>query len=193
MLREFGVAEGMDGSPDALGFARERLGADVPLHQGDLPAGLPPKRTWDLITAFDVIEHVAEPVEALRAILAALAPQGTFVCSVPAFQFLWSKHDELNHHFRRYNLALLRSQLTEAGFEVQFISYFNSWLFPPVAMLRLARNLVGSDAGQNDVAEVPPLLNGVLTRLFASERFAVSRFPLPFGVSLLAVARRAVA
>ena len=189
MLREFGIAEGMDGSPAAIGFARERLGPEVPLHLGRLPDGIPSGRKWDLIGAFDVLEHVEEPVGALKAIRGALSAQGTFVCTVPAFPFLWSEHDELNHHFRRYGTDLLRQQLVAAGFAVQFISYFNALLFPPIVAVRLVKRLFPSRRLRSDAAEVPALLNKVLTRLFSFERYALPRISLPLGLSLVAVGR----
>lgn len=188
MLREFGTVEGMDASDEALSFARARAGPDVPLHRGELPGGLPPARRYDLITAFDVIEHIPDAVRALEALRAALAPGGTLVCTVPAYAFLWSKHDELNHHCRRYTRRLLSEHLGRAGFEVRWASYFNTLLFPPIALARLAQRALGRDEAGSDLAEAPPLTNRLLQTVFASERFVVPFAPLPFGVSILAFA-----
>jgi SAM-dependent methyltransferase len=190
LLRDFGEVEGMDSSDEALAYARERLGDGARLSKGELPDGIPAGRSYQLITAFDVIEHIPDAVGALRAVHGALAPGGAFVCTVPAYRFLWSVHDDLNHHQRRYHAALLREHLTTAGFEVRFLSYFNSVLFPPIAAVRLLRKLVPEKRAESDLTEASPWVNALLGRLFASERHLVRRTSLPFGVSLIAVASR---
>ncbi len=193
MLREFGDVEGIDSSDEALAYARERLGPDAKLGKGELPDGIPEGRTYQLITAFDVIEHIPDAVAALKSIHGALEPGGVFVCTVPAFQFLWSVHDDLNHHQRRYDAELLKAQLSTAGFELRFTSYFNSLLFPPIAAVRLLQKVMPEkpgSTGAGDLDEAPPLVNGLLKRLFSAERHLLKRASLPFGVSLIAVASR---
>lgn len=189
MLRDFGEVEGIDASDDALAFARTRVGPDVPLSRGQLPDGIPEGKKWDLITAFDVIEHIDDPVTSLHAVRRALTPDGHLVVTVPAYQFLWSRHDELNHHRRRYTLPLLREHLEAGGFRVTWSSYFNSFLFPPIAAVRLSQKLMPSRDTGSDFTEAGPTVNRVLDFVFSSERFVVSRGRFPFGVSILAVAR----
>ncbi len=189
MLREFGDVEGMDASDQALSHARRRVGEGVPLYRGQLPDGIPAGRTYDVITAFDVIEHIPDAVGALSAVKRALAQDGTLVCTVPAYQFLWSKHDELNQHQRRYTAALLERHLRAAGFSVFWQSYFNSFLFPPIAAVRLARKIVPERDGGTDLGEAPGPINRLLDAVFSAERFVLSRARFPFGVSLLALAR----
>jgi len=188
-LRQFGQVEGLDHSEEALRFCRERLGPDFPLHRGALPEGLPPGR-FDVVTAFDVLEHLSDPVGTLRAIHQALEPDGTLVCAVPAFPFLWSSHDEVHHHQRRYTLSLLRQQLTEAGLRVRWSSYFNSLLFPPIAAVRLLQRLGPKQQATRSDVETggPAWANRLLENVFSAERFVVPRFSLPAGVSLLALA-----
>ncbi len=192
ILRPFGEVEGMEASDQALGYARKRLGDSVRLSKGELPGGIPAGRRYELITAFDVIEHLDEPVEALKAIHAALVPDGLFLCTVPAYPFLWSEHDEASHHRRRYTAALLSEQLSAAGFRLRFRTFFNSLLFPPIAAARLLQRLLPANAGhpRNDLEEAPRVVNAVLRRIFSSERHLVARTALPFGVSLLALAER---
>ena len=189
MLRELGSVAGIDTSEAALRHARERLGPDVPLQLGALPDGLPPGQTFDLVTAFDVIEHIPDAPAALRAVRGALRPGGALAVTVPAYQFLWSRHDELNHHCRRYTAPLLRRHLEEGGFRMAWSSYFNTLLFPPIAAVRLLRKLIPErgEAG-SDLEETPRPLNRVLEALFSSERLVVPRARLPFGVSLIALA-----
>jgi SAM-dependent methyltransferase len=187
-LRQFGQVEGLDHSEEALEFCRKRLGPDFPLHRGQLPDGLPPGR-FDVVTAFDVLEHIPDAVGALRAIRQALQPNGTLVCAVPAFQFLWSAHDELHHHQRRYTLSLLRQQMAEAGLRIHWSSYFNSLLFPPIAAVRVLQRLGPKREARSDVETAGPVwANRLLEAVFSAERFLVPRLRLPVGVSLLALA-----
>ena len=193
MLGEFGSVEGLDASEEGLGYCRERVGPALVLHKGVLPSGLPDGRRYDLVTAFDVLEHLEDPVTALSAIRAAVELKGAFVCTVPAYQLLWSDHDIVNHHQRRYTHGLLRQHIEAAGFAFGFHSYFNSVLLPPIALVRLAQRLLPRLAGpgdaRSDFSEASPLLNRFLEGLFSAERFVVPRMRLPFGVSLVAVAR----
>ncbi|HVE85072.1 MAG TPA: hypothetical protein VND93_19610, partial [Myxococcales bacterium] len=122
----------------------------------------------------------------------ALAPGGALACTVPAYQFLWSRHDELNHHCRRYTAPLLRRHLEEGGFRMAWSSYFNTLLFPPIAAVRLVRKLVPErGGGGSDLEETAGPLNRALQALFSAERFVVPRARLPFGVSLIALAHPA--
>lgn len=191
-MRRFGEVEGLETSPDARRHLKARLGKEVTLYEEPLPEGLPHGKRYDAITAFDVIEHIEDPAPSLRAIASALVPGGVFVCTVPAFQFLWSSHDDVNHHFRRYTRRQLVDELQRAGLRVEFSSYFNSWLFAPVAAVRLLQKVIPERGGSGSDMDVPPAapINFALERLFASERFLVPRVSLPFGVSLLAIARK---
>jgi SAM-dependent methyltransferase len=192
MLREFGLAEGLDSSAEGLALCRERVGPDVELHQGELPDGIPAGRQYELVTAFDVLEHIPDVVGALSSVRSALSPGGTLVCTVPAYQFLWSEHDDANHHQRRYTKGLLFEHLAAAGFEPVYSSYYNAGLLAPIALVRLGQKLLRRSAAsgqRSDFEEAPWLANQVLTAFFSAERFVVPRLPLPCGVSLLAVAR----
>jgi SAM-dependent methyltransferase len=190
LLSQFGSVEGLDCESAAIDYCRQRFGKAIELHNGLVPEGLPDGSEYDLITAFDVIEHIPDAVAALRGMRDLLAPRGHLVCTVPAYQFLWSSHDEINHHCRRYTERLLRSQLTDAGFKVRRASYFNTLLFPPIAAIRLARRALGLREAKSDFFEAPRPINEVLARLFRLESLLVPSISLPFGVSLIAVAQR---
>jgi trans-aconitate methyltransferase len=192
MLAEFGEVDGAESSPDALERARRKF----PLRRiesCDLPRSLP-EGQWDVVTAFDVIEHLDAPIESLRLMRSRLPFDGQIVVTVPAFQFLWSHHDEVNHHRMRYSRMDLVSQLSTAGLRVTFVSYYNTLLFPAVAGARLMERLMPSrfaSKANSDLEETPGPINRVLTSVFGSERLAVGRAQLPFGVSLIAVAQHA--
>ena len=188
LLQRFGRVEGAEVSAEARARASAKF-PGVRVSPCALPGLLPPG-PFDVVTAFDVVEHVAEAVESLEAMRARLRPGGQLVLTVPAFQFLWSRHDELNHHQRRYTRGLLRAQLTAAGLDLQYASYFNTVLFPAVAAVRAVHRLFPALEGEaSDLAPAPPPLNWMLTRLFGAEARLVGRVPVPYGVSLIAVAR----
>ncbi len=110
---------------------------------------------------------------------------------VPAFAFLWGHQDEISRHYRRYVRAGLRARLHAAGFRIERSSYFNTLLFAPIAAIRLLRRYTGAEVVDSDfemTSEGP--VNQLLTRVFAAEARFVSRWNLPFGVSLVALARR---
>jgi hypothetical protein len=136
------------------------------------------------------VEHLEDDEGALSAIRASLAPGGLFVCTVPAFSFLWSEHDEVHHHYRRYTRRVLRRRLESAGFLVERMSYFNTFLFPLAAAVRLGHRLRPGTGKGSDASIPPAWANRLLVRLFAAERWLLRMTSLPVGISLLAVCRR---
>jgi SAM-dependent methyltransferase len=190
-LAAFGEAIGVDPSPAALEFARSSSGLDI--REGALPDALPFAATerFDVVTLLDVVEHVDDDAASLRAVHELLVPGGTAIITVPAFPFLWSGHDVVNEHRRRYVRRELAARLREAGFSIRLLSYYNMTLFLPISAVRLARRLLpGQQEPQPDIGRMPRPLNALLHHLFAAERFALPATRLPFGVSLIAVARR---
>jgi hypothetical protein len=104
--------------------------------------------------------------------------------------FLWGKQDEVSHHRRRYTARTLRRSLADAGFAIDRTSYFNTLLFPPIAAVRLGRRVLRRPGDrQSDFDLGPAALNRVLGAVLGSEAGLVARWDLPFGVSLLALAR----
>jgi hypothetical protein len=109
--------------------------------------------------------------------------------TVPAFQFLWSRHDKRHHHFRRYTRASLAAVAEEAGLRVSYSSYFNSILFPMAVMARCVKRTLGIDSPDDRMPSV--WLNSVLLRIFGLERHLLARARLPIGLSLAAVLEKA--
>jgi SAM-dependent methyltransferase len=188
MLSEFGPVVGLDASPIAVGHCRERFGDRLHVQLGRIPADLP--LGAPLVTAFDVVEHLEDDEAALAGIRASVAPGGLFICTVPAFRFLWSGHDVAHHHYRRYTRRTLRRRLLQAGFRIERISYFNTLLFPAVTAIRLAQRLRSGEAAASDASMPAPWANRALLALFGSERWLLRLTSLPVGISLLAVCRR---
>ena len=146
--------------------------------------------SFDLATTLDVVEHIDDDVAALAELRRVLRPDGVLLVAVPAFMFLWGKQDEVSHHKRRYTARTLRAALHYAGFAVERTSYFNTLLFPPIAAVRVGRRLLRRPgSAESDFDLGPAMLNRALGALFGAEAGIVARRSLPFGVSVLALAR----
>jgi len=189
MLSAYGEVTGVELDDTAADLARQRGHAPV------LGGGLPDKlaldeESFDCVTLFDVLEHIPQDEESLATVSRLLQPNGYVFMTVPAFKFLWGPHDVAHHHQRRYRAKQLRSLLQGAGFSIVKLSYYNTWLFPPAALVRLARKIIpGGEAGV-ELTLPPAWVNRMLESLFASERHVLTRAGFPFGVSLLAVGEK---
>lgn len=186
-LRTLGPSAGVDASPEAVAIAREKTGTDVRL--GSLPNDVPFERgTFDVVTVLDVVEHVDDDIGSFKTTFDMLRPGGLLVCTVPAHQYLWSEHDVLNEHKRRYSKSELRTRIEDTGYVIHALSFYNMFFYPPVAALRLMRRNRTENKPQLGI--VPGPVNAMFTSLFASERFLLKLGSLPFGVSLIAVAEK---
>jgi SAM-dependent methyltransferase len=199
-VENYGHVTGLDFSPLALRFARRHLeSSNASLVRGD---GLRlPFRTdgFDAVTMLDVLEHLSDDRRALREVHRVLRPGGALVWSVPAYQRLWSAHDEALHHFRRYEYHALRRLLRDSGFKIQRISFAMS-LMPPAAWAwrrfvlpfkpRRPRDAKRHSEGAV-LPAVSPALNHALIAYLALEGRLIARRPLRFGTSLVGIARRA--
>ena len=185
MLSEFGRVDALELDDEARGIAEKRLGRKV--MSAPLPelAGVPQKH-YDLVGAFDVVEHVDDDRAALASIAGLLKPGGKLVVTVPAHQWMWSAHDVVNHHKRRYSKRALRELVENSPLRLDSIGYFNSLLFPVAVAERLSSRLWGKD--EADLTMPPAFLNSALEKVFAAERYLVGRLPLTPGLSLFAVA-----
>jgi len=185
MLSAFGRVTGME--PDAPSRAHAEVTSGVPVMAGFLPGPLPDfGDAFDLIAALDVIEHLKDDQGSVAALARLLAPSGKILATVPAHAWMWSGHDVAHHHQRRYSKRAFMDLFRQAGLRVARTSYFNSLLFPPIALVRLAR--LGHGGGDDAVPAGP--LNELLTSIFAFERQLLRVCDLPFGVSLLVVAEK---
>ncbi len=184
MLNQYGEVKGMEMNDDAREYASSlQLGEILP---GHLPDTIPhPANSFDLIVLLDVLEHIDDDRASLEALNARLAEGGRILLTVPAFQLLWGPHDEAHHHKRRYTATQLKQTAKAADLELEYISYFNTWLFPLIAMTRFIQRWKSESEAEINLPSRP--INHVLTRLFASERIFIPGSRLPFGVSLLAV------
>ncbi len=186
MLAAFGSVEAIEIDPAARAIASQRLGR--PVGASPLPA-LPdvPRGQYDLVAVLDVIEHIEDDVAALNAIRSLLAPGGKVLIAVPAHQWMWSAHDVVNHHHRRYSQRSLRAAIDAAGLEAEKLTPFNSLLFPLAAGARVMGRLTGRD--DSDDAPPPPAINSLFEGIFRLERHLVGRVPMLTGVSIVTLAR----
>ena len=187
MLGQFGDAEGVDVSEDALAFCRARnltqvkLGAVERLPYAD--------SSFDLVTALDVVEHLDDDLGGLREMRRVLRPRGRALLFVPAFMWLWGVQDDVSHHRRRYTLPQLTARVREAGFEIERATYANITFFPPILAGRAFMKLTGiKPESENNITI--SALNGFLGKLFGAERYWLKNFNFPFGVSIVIVARK---
>jgi 2-polyprenyl-3-methyl-5-hydroxy-6-metoxy-1,4-benzoquinol methylase len=169
-------------SPD--GPHRERI------HVAPFDARFEPARRYSAVLMLDVLEHLAEPEAALRHALSLLEPGGVFVATVPAFMALWTRHDDLNHHFTRYTTRSFGALAAAAGMRVDEMRYFFRW----TAAAKLATRVVEAIVpGEPRPPTVPPApINRALYALSRIEERLLGGLPVPFGTSLLVVGRSVI-
>lgn len=182
-LQRFGHVEGIESDPTALQYAgrwRDRI------YIGQLDASFKPEAPFDLILMLDILEHLEEPGRLIRSAIPLLTPTGRLVITVPAFNWLWTRHDDLNHHVHRYTAAQMRSAVSAEGLVVTDSIYLFQSLVVPKALVRLVETLRHTPPHVPGIPGEP--LNSVL-QLWLRTEYAVARW-LPFGTSLMVVASR---
>ncbi len=187
MLEKYGQTLGVDMSPEAVEFCKAQGIENVTRADLDHLEGVPANSASVVLLA-DVIEHLDDEGPCLQAAYDALAPGGALIVTVPAFMFLWSPADDFAHHRRRYTAPELE-QVIAPLFAIQHLTYFNTFLFGLVLAGRATEKLLRRQ-GDDTYAVPPPVVNQVLKTIFGAESLLVPRRKLPFGVSLLCVARK---
>lgn len=187
LLAEYGAVAAVEMDDGARERAAARGVARV--ESGWLPDGLPfGNEQFHLIAALDVLEHIEDEKEALAALSRRLRPGGVLLLTVPAYQWLWSEHDEVSYHKRRYTRHDLLSRLRSSGFEPLYASYFNTLLFPlAVTYIKALRPLQRRFEASLDVP--PKILNCLFGWVLSRESVVIPRWTLPYGVSIVVCAR----
>jgi SAM-dependent methyltransferase len=187
-------AVGVDRSAQALAYCRRRGLRHLACAEGGRLPFAP--ASFDAVLALDVLEHFDDEAALLASLRALLRPGGWLLVSVPAFAFLWSPHDEVLHHVRRYTAGRLRRVLLDAGFTLERVTYTNVVAFPPALIVRglLPRIGLRRPVGETDFRVHASWVNRLLTGAYRLEAALLRRVPgLPVGLSVAAVARRPVA
>jgi SAM-dependent methyltransferase len=196
-LEELGDAIGIDTSAQAIAFAQSR--GVKSLVRGSITAVPFPDATFDCVVALDVIEHVDDDIGILKAVHEVTKPGGRLIVTVPAYKLLWSEHDDINHHKRRYTAPQLRKLIEEAGFSVERVTYCNTVFFAPIFAIRKFKSLLRKVRSSNgkpvarpnsDLGDYPEFMNEAAFRVMQAENRLMRHMDLPFGVSILAVAER---
>src|SRR5256884_4233522 len=187
MLAQHGAAEGVDVSTEALDFCRARGLSKV--KQGAAEALPYEDASFDLVTGLDVVEHLDDDIAGLGEMRRVLRPGGRLLLFVPAFMFLWGVQDDVSHHRRRYALTELMQKLQQAEMKVERASYANIAFFGPILLGRLFMRFTGiRPASENNINI--GAFNGLFGGIFGAESWWLNKLDLPFGVSIICVAKR---
>jgi SAM-dependent methyltransferase len=189
-LARHGTVTGVELSPTSVALARARGAGEV--IEGSVLSMPFDSASFDLAVSLDVIEHLEDDLGALRELRRVVAPGGALLITVPAYQWLWSGHDEINHHHRRYTRRSLQRVAVRAGWETVRTTYFNSLLLPVAILLRVLDRLSPARATESslDLWVPPEPLNWLLERPLALEAAIIARGGrIPAGLSLLTLFR----
>jgi SAM-dependent methyltransferase len=170
-------------------YAREqaRMKSQVDVLPGSLPHNIPFKaNSFDLVCLFDVLEHVEQDKESLEAIKEYLLPGGKLIMTIPAYQWLYSTHDKILHHHRRYSRKGITKLLDNCNYQIIRMSFYNTILFPVLLIARLID--LFTDNNKSTGSDTPaPWLNRILYNLFRFEKYILRYVKLPYGATMLFV------
>jgi len=185
-LSSYGKVIAMDISMSALRYAADK--GHSYLCCGD-SVSLPFRDdVFDVVTALDIVEHVTDDAGVLNELYRSLKPNGNLIVSVPAFQFMWGKHDELLNHKRRYKKLEIENKMKTAGFEIKFSSYSNMFIFFPVLLIRLLYKWFPKlEPQEPDTGSIPSSFNKILIYIYRLEVKMLKMMKLPVGLSVLLV------
>lgn len=192
-LRNYGEGYGIDMEKAAVEYCQSRFPDNLRDHirLGSLPDGIPfDDRMFDTIVALDVLEHIEDDMKALNRICDLLGDGGVFIGTVPAHMYLWGYNDVLNHHFRRYEKDELLKKLKRTGFKIKKLSFYNTYLYSFAYITRKFENVL--HIKKSDISVIPygpgGIINKILYKIFASERYHLRKGSFCNGVSLIFVA-----
>lgn len=190
-LRRFGRVLAVDLSAEASAIAR---GRGLAVARMDASALAVADAAFDVVVALDVLEHLYDDAAAVQELVRVLKPGGVLLVTVPAYKWLWSSHDVANRHWRRYRRRSLRRLLQAGGLRVEVCSYVMLSMLLPAAAYRLLERLPGRRVVDAEAevrfTPVPPLINSLLAHVASWGGHLAGRVWLPFGLSIVAVARR---
>ena len=190
MLQNMGQLDAFEYDDIAREIAAEKAGMEIPF--GELPSKIPHEdKKYDLIGLFDVLEHIEDDRTTLSSLGERLKDGGKILITVPALPWLWSRHDERHHHYRRYTRKSLEKTVQDAGLELKHSFYANYFLLPVAMGLRALKALLRSESPDDQMPS--NWLNRVLYRIFAAEQHLIGRISMPVGLSVCAVVSKPAA
>lgn len=196
LLKSVAEPIGVDYSPRAIEYCiKKRAGEAILANGSTLPFA---NESFDVVSAQEVLEHIEDDASALREWSRVLKQNGVLFLTCPAYQWMWGPADKFALHFRRYTASRLKKVVADNGYDIVKASYFNTLLFPGIATIRLARKpFINLDTmSVMDMEKAfdfnigPQFLNGILAWIFGLERYLLRWFYLPFGVSIILLARK---
>lgn len=187
-LKKFGGVYCTDSSFSALRYCNKRgLENVVKSSSYNLPYS---SNTFDLVTMFDVLEHIENDQRALIEIKRVLKKNGSIVITVPAYQFLWSEHDIALSHYRRYNSKTLSNVVNQTGFKIVRMSYFISFLFPFIAAYRIIGRLKKMKTNPKaNLRQLPAFVDKLFQSMLVFESKILQYSNFPFGLSVVCIAK----
>lgn len=181
-LQKFGDVEGVE-------FSAELLDANGPhrakIHVAPFDERFLPRKQYGLITMLDVLEHLTDPVGALAHAARLLEGDGILVVTVPAFNLIWTTHDDWNHHQTRYTKSSFRSVAEKSGVKIRRMRYWYQWPFPAKLLVRVTERIIRATP-KNPAIPSPPI-NRSLYLLSRAEQKVFTKIPAPFGSSLMVI------
>jgi ubiquinone/menaquinone biosynthesis C-methylase UbiE len=188
-LAQFGAVSGIELSQTSARIAKERHAGEI--IEGSITQMPFADESFEMAVCLDVIEHLEDDIGALKELRRVIAPGGSLLVTVPAYQWLWSSHDEINHHHRRYSTNTLLTACQAAGWQCVLSTHFNSLLLPVAICLRALDRITPQATNSSLDLWVPPTpVNWLLRQPLELEaRLIASGRRIPVGLSLLAVLR----
>lgn len=179
-------AHGVDFEKDAVDYGLNQGIKNLKLANGEKIDYL--DKIFDIVTAFDVLEHIEDEKPTIRELVRILKPSGKMIITVPAYQWLWGVQDDVSHHFRRYTAGSLINIFKNFP-ELKIIrkTYFNTFLFPPIAVVRLFSKWFNIKNRKSDFDVKTGFLNIIFYHVFNFEYYFLKFINFPFGVSILLV------
>ncbi len=188
-LREFGKVTGVDASDESIAACKEK---GIEAIKADTLDEFKTDIKFDLITNFDVLEHIVEDEKFLSSLREILVPGGYVLVTVPAYQFLWSGLDDVVGHKRRYTIKEICRKFNSSGYQVIKASYFMFFISPVFILYRIFQKVNKSNPAtlKESVLELPRAFNWLLVRVLFLEALIVPYINLPFGTSIIVLAKK---
>lgn len=186
--RDFYNIYGIDISEEAIKICENKKIKNISLMKGEKLDFK--NEEFDIIIASDVLEHIKDEKGAIKEWRRVLKEGGVLIIFAPAFNFLWSAHDEQNHHYRRYSKTELKKSLKEAGFFTERLSYWNFSLFLPTFLIRITQKIFKKKQESDQLLSLNPLIDFLIFKILKLENLVLKKINLPIGVSVFSIAKK---